>query len=248
MEAIIIFITTFVSTILSTMSGGGASMINLPVFLSLGIPFPLAASIQKISGTLWVVPAAKNFLKGRKVDWVFLILFSVIGLFGAYWGVLVAIYVNQRYLEIGIGFIILSLVFYTYFHNQLGLKEEGGKYSIIRKNIAYPFALLLGFYEGIFGAGNAILLAIITFLTRGFDFIAAMGYYFAIVFLWLVFASFLFIQKGYFDLYLTIPAIIGSMAGGYIGSKYARYKGNKFIRLMFISIGAILGIKLILGI
>lgn len=175
-------------------------------------------------------------------------MFSVIGLIGAYFGVLVTINVNQRYLEMGIGFIIIFLVCYTYFHNKLGLKEEGKKYSVIRKNIAYPFALLLGFYESVFGAGNAILLAIITFFTRGFDFIDALGYYFAIVFLWLIFASYLLIQKGYFDLYLTIPAILGSSAGGYIGSKFARYKGNKFIRLMFIIIGGILGIKLILGI
>jgi len=241
MEAIIIFFTTFISTVLSTMSGGGASIINLPIF-------PVANSIQKISATFWVVPAAKNYLEGRKIDWVFLIIFSVIGLIGVYFGVLVTINVNQRYLEVGIGIIIIFLVCYTYFHNRLGLKEEEKKYGVIRKNIAYPFALILGFYESIFGAGNAIFLASITFLTHGFDFIDALGYYFAIIFLWLVFASLLFIQKGYFNLYLTIPAIIGSTAGGYIGSKYARYKGNKFIRLMFIIIGGILGIKLILGI
>ncbi len=247
MKAIIILITTFVSTVLSSMSGGGASIINLPVFLLLGISFPVAASIQKISATFWVVPASYNFLRGRKIDWVFLTVFSFIGLLGAYFGVLATISIKQRYLEMAIGFLIVFLVIYTYFQKNLGLKEEGKTYSFYRKILAYPFAILLGFYESIFGAGNAILLAIITFFTRGFDFIDALGYYFAIAFPWLLFAAILFIYKGYFDLYLTIPAIIGSTAGGYIGSKYARYKGNRFIKLMFMVIGGILGLKLIIG-
>ena len=246
-EILIILITTFISTILSSMSGGGASIINLPVFLALGLPFPVATSIQKISATFWVVPAAYNFLRGRKVDWTFLIVFSLIGLIGAYIGVIVAINVNQRYLEMGIGWVIVFLVIYTYFQKKLGLKEEGKKYSLYRKIIAYPFAILLGFYESIFGAGNAILLSIISFYTRGFDFIDALGYYYAVVFLWLLLASILFIHGGYYNLYLTIPAVIGSSAGGYIGSKYARYRGNKFIKLMFMVIGGVLGVKLIIG-
>ena len=247
-EWVVILITTFISTLLSTLSGGGASIINFPIFLSLGIPFPIANSIQKISATFWVIPAANNLLKGRKINWFFLIIFSLIGLIGVYLGVIVSINVRQRQLEIGMGIIIIFLVVYTYLNKNLGLKEKGKKYSIFRRTIAYPFALLLGFYESVFGAGNAIFLAIITFFSRGFDFIDALGHYFAIVFLWMLFASFLFIHKGYYDIKLTIPAIIGSTAGGYIGSKYARYKGNKFIKLMFVIIGGILGIKLILGI
>jgi uncharacterized protein len=66
--------------------------------------------------------------------------------------------------------------------------------------------------------------------------------------LWVVFAAFLLIEKGYYDLYLTVPAVIGSTIGGYVGSKYAKYKGNKFVKLMFMIVGGILGVKLVLGI
>src|SRR3990167_3631293 len=109
MEIVIILLTTFVSTVLSSMSGGGASIINLPVFLLLGISFPTGVSIQKISSAFWVLPAAYNFLKDRKIDWVFLFLFSLIGLIGAYFGVIAAININQRYLEIAIGVLIICL-------------------------------------------------------------------------------------------------------------------------------------------
>ena len=95
-EVLIILFITFISTVLSSMSGGGASIINLPVFLTLGMPFPLAVSIQRVSSAFWVLPAAYNYLKDRKVDWRFLLTFAFIGLIGAYFGVLFVININQR--------------------------------------------------------------------------------------------------------------------------------------------------------
>lgn len=247
MDFIIILLTTFIATILSSMSGGGASVINIPVFLSLGIPFPLAMLMQKISSAFWVLPAAYNYLKGKTIDWTFLILFSLIGLIGCYFGVIFVLSLDKRVFEVIIGVIILTLVFQTYFQKNLGIQEVKVK-SKLRNFLAYPAALVLGFYESLFGSGNGILLAIVTFYTKGFDFIKALGYYYAVAFPWVVFAAILLIFKGYFNIGLIIPAVIGSLAGGYLGSKYARYKGNYFIKIVFVIFGGVLGIKLLLGI
>lgn len=245
-DFIIIFITALISTTLSSMSGGGASVINIPVLLWLGVSFPVATVSQKISSAFWVLPASFNYLKGRKVDWPFLIIFTLIGLAGVYLGVEFVLSIDKRVLEVGIGLLILFLVAVTYFRKEVGISEKK-IYSKTRKSLAYIFALVLGFYESIFGAGNGIMFAMTTFYTRGFDFMDALGYYFSIAFPWVVFAAFLYIQKGYFDINVAIPIVLGSLIGGYIGSKYAKYKGNKFIKTMFVIIGSILGIKLLLG-
>lgn len=247
LEFSIILITTFIATALSSMSGGGASVINIPVFLWLGIPFPVATATQKVSSAFWVLPASYNFLKGRKVDWKFLTIFAIVGLVGVYLGVLLILNTNQRILELAVGFLILGLVLYTYFKKDVGLREQK-VYPKARQSLSYVFALVLGFYESIFGSGNGIMFAITTFHTKGFDFIDALGYYFSVAFPWVVFAAGLLIYRGYFSWSVMIPAIIGSLIGGYIGSKFARYKGNRFIKLMFVTIGGILGLKLVLGI
>lgn len=247
LSIVIIFIITIIATALSSMSGGGASVINIPVFLWLGISYPLAIAAQKVSSAFWLLPASSNFLKGRKVDWLFLTIFSILGLVGSYLGVLVVLSVNQRIMGFVIGVLILVLVIHTYFKKDVGLKEQP-VYSKARQSIAYIFAPILGFYESIFGSGNGIMFSIVALYTRGFDFIDALGYYFLVAFPWVVFAAILLIQKGYYDLSVMIPALLGSIIGGYFGSKFAKYKGNKFVKMMFIIVGGLLGLKLILGI
>jgi uncharacterized membrane protein YfcA len=137
------------------MSGGGASAINIPVLLTLGVSFPLATLSQKISSAFWTPVAAYNYLKDKKIDWMFAVLFCGIGLVGVYYGTLFIATINQRTLEIVIGTLILLLVLYTLLKKDLGLSEEK-VYSTSRQRLAYIFSPILGFYEGIFGAGNGI--------------------------------------------------------------------------------------------
>lgn len=247
MELILIFLTTLVATFLSALSGGGASIINLPVFIALGMPFPLATAVQKVSSTFWVLPAAYNYLQGKSVDWKFLVLFSLLGLFGAYLGVLFVLSVPERMLQVLVGILILLLVAYTFFAKNVG-NETGKTYSVFRKILAYPAALVMGFYESMFGAGNGILFVIIGYFTRGFDFISSLGYYFAAAFLWCVFASALLISEGYIDIPIMTAAALGSILGAWIGSKFGRLKGNAYIRMAFLVVGFTLGIKLVLGV
>lgn len=244
--SLIIFLTSILATSLSAMSGGGASIINVPVMFWLGIPFPMAMSAQKISSVFWLPTASYNYLKGKKVPWGFLILFSIIGLIGVYLGVEFITHVNTEVMEKIIGILILCLVLYTYVHRKMGLTKQR-IYSRFKKILSYFFAPLLGFYESIFGSGNGIMFSLIGMHTRGFDFVEALGAYFSVGFPWVVYAAGLYIIRGYFDVSIMLPTLLGSLIGGYIGSRYARYKGNVFIKNMFVIIGGILGLKLLIS-
>ena len=246
MQELIIFVIAFVAALLSSMSGGGAGIILFPSLLSMGISYPLVAAISSVNSAVWVLPAAKNYLKGRKIHWPLIIGFSIIGLIGCYFGVLLVTSINQRILEVSVGTLILFLVAYTYFRKSLGLTEKK-TYSAMRQAVAYPFALLLGFYETVFGSGNGILFNIIGFYTQGFDFIDGLGHYYVVSFSWALFAAVLFIQRGYYNVPMMVVAAVGSVLGAYIGSRYARSKGNRFIKVLFLLIGAVLGLKMFLG-
>src|SRR3989344_2774996 len=124
MEPIWIFIAALIATTVSSMSGGGSSIIAVPVYLSMGIALPMAVAIQSLSGAFWVLPSAYNYLKGRKVDWKFLLLFAGIGTVGSYFGALVITSVNQRLLTTIVGALILFLIAFMNYQKNLGLKEE----------------------------------------------------------------------------------------------------------------------------
>ncbi len=246
MDIVLVFFVSLFSTLLSVMSGGGSSTIGLPIFLEMGMSVPLAVCVHKFCAVFWAPVSAYNYLKGRKIDWGFVALFSVIGLVGAYFGAEFVLQTEQDVLKRIIGVVILIFVTYTYFKKDLGLKGRKIKSKIV-KGISYLVALVMGFYESILGSGNGIAFSILTFHTRGFDFISALGHYFAVGFLWVSFASYLFIKEGYFDWEIMGAAVLGSVIGSYVGSKYARYKGNSFIKAIFVVLGAILGLKLVLG-
>ncbi len=242
----VVFLSSLVATLLSAMSGGGSSILSLPIFLWTGMSLPLAIAAHKVCAVFWTPISAYNYLKNRDINWAFLLLFSGIGLVGAYFGVQFVLTVNQNLLKPIIGIIITTLALYTYFKKDLGVKEVKVKPSAVGI-IPYLAAPFMGFYESIIGSGNGIIFTVLTFRTRGFDFIDALGYYFGIAFFWVSFASVLYIQKGYYDFGIMSAAILGSVIGSYAGSKYARYKGNKFIKIVFTIVGTILGLKLILN-
>lgn len=246
MEYVIIIVVSCIATFLSSVSGGGASMINIPAYLMLGIPFPLASVMQKASSTCWVLPASYNYLKKRKIDWSFIVYGSLIGLLGVWLGVKTILSVDQRILEIVIGILILLLVVYSFFKKEFGVVEKVT--SKIQKTFSYPWMFLFGFYEALFGAGNGVFFSAVTVQTRGYDLARALGHYYAIVFPWVLFACILLMTKGYIDMYYIISAVAGSLVGGWYGSKLGSMKGSKFIRYIFIAMGFVLGLKLLIGI
>jgi len=246
MHLLIILVTCFTAALLSSMSGGGTNIIVLPVLLALGLPLPLVIAVSVTNSAFWVLPAAKNYLRKRKIDWLFIFFFSALGLFGSYLAVMLIVNIQQRLFEIIFGGIILLLVGFISHKKDLGLVSREIT-SKTRKSLAYPFAVLLGFYETIFGAGNGIAFTALTFYTRGFDFVNALGHYYAIAFSWTVFSAYLLIRRGFYDFNIMSVAVIGSVAGAYLGSRYAESRGNKFVKTLFVILGGILGLKLLSG-
>lgn len=246
-DAIIIFITCLFSTFLSALSGGGSSLINFPIFLSMNMSFPMATAVQKISSAVWTPPAAYTYLKNKKIDYKFLIIFGMLGLVGVYLGLKVILNVNEAILKRSVGFLIVGLSVYTLFNKKMGLAEHTVS-SKVKSAFAYLMAIVLGAYESLFGAANGIAFAVLTIYAKGYDFIKALGYYFAIAFVWVASAAVFLISKGYYDLHFMIPTALGSVIGGFFGAKFGKYKGNKFIKTVFVSVGVLLGFKLILNI
>ncbi|MFA5072958.1 MAG: sulfite exporter TauE/SafE family protein [Nitrospirota bacterium] len=239
-----VLFTAFVATLLSSMSGAGAAILTTPIWLALGFPLPVVIATSQLNGAFWTPIAARNYLRGIPVDWALVGGMISFGLVGAYGGTVIVRYADAHLLQRIIGLIILMLVVIVWHNKSLGSSATEPRLSrLSTSSLAFP----LGAYETFFGSGNGLFTSSLLSKTRGLPLLTSLGHYYILSFAWNCFAVYIYISSGYGDSNLMIPSTIGSVLGAYIGSHIGRKKGHGFVRVFFLVLGGILGLKLVLG-
>ena len=235
---------SFFATFLSSVSGAGSGMVTIPSWILMGYSLPMALAASQISAALWTPVAARNYLREKLLDWPFIGGLVMFGLAGVYFGAQVVVSVNSQILQRAVGVLILSLVLFVFLQRRFGIESIPPSTSrIVASCLAFP----LGFYEAFFGSGNGIFTSAMLAKTRGFDLTTALGYYYVVSFAWCAFAAYLYLRGGYGELNLIVPSAVGAVAGAYLGSAIGSRKGAGFVKLLFVSLGGFLGLKLALG-
>jgi uncharacterized membrane protein YfcA len=240
----LVLLIAFGAALLGGLSGGSASALTTPAWLAMGVPLPTAVGTDKLAGACWTLLGARNLLAGRAVDWTLLGAMAVLGVLGAWAGTAVTLSVDPQLLKRVVGGLILALVLVTLLRPELGAAPGPPRLS---RPATGAGALPLGFYEGMLGSGNSLAATLLFSAGRGYDLIVALGHYYILAFAWCAFAAAVYAGRGHFDLSLALPAVAGSCAGGFLGSRLARRHGTGLVRGLFVAAGAILGLKLLLG-
>ena len=244
MQFIIVFFVAFLASLLSSMSGAGSAMLTTPVWLSLGFPLPVAIASNQMNGAAWTLIAARNYLKGRILDWALIRNMVCFGLAGAYAGTVIVRSLDPHLLQRVIGCIIIGLVVMVGLNPSLGRAESE---PCLSRPLTGVLAFPLGVYESFFGSGNGLFTSILLSKSRGLPLLTALGYYYVIAFTWNCFAVSIYIASGLGDSRLMLPSTAGSMLGAYFGSRIGRRKGYALVRALFLTVGGVLGLKLALG-
>lgn len=244
MRFLIVLSVALLASMLSSMSGAGAAMITTPIWLFLGFPLPVVIASNQLNGAAWTLIAARNYLKGRTVDWTLIRIMVFCGLAGAYAGTTIVRIADAHILQRVIGVIIIVLVVVVAFNPALGRIESE---PLLSRRLTGVLAFPLGVYESFFGSGNGLFTSILLSKTRGMPLLTALGSYYVIAFFWNSFAVSIYSAAGYADSSLMIPSTAGSMLGAYIGSWFGRRKGYGLVRAFFLAVGGTLGMKLALG-
>jgi uncharacterized membrane protein YfcA len=244
MHFIIVFSVAFLASLLSSMSGAGSAMLMTPVWLLLGYPLPVAIASNQLNGAAWTLIAARNYLKNVTVDWALIRIMILWGLAGAYVGTTIVRSADEHILQRVIGLIIIALVAVVAFNPGLGRTESE---PLLSRRLTGVLAFPLGVYESFFGSGNGLFTSILLSKTRGVPLLTALGYYFLVSFFWNCFAVSIYSAAGFANSNLMVPSTAGSVLGAYIGSRIGRRKGYGLVRILFLILGGVLGVKLALG-
>jgi uncharacterized membrane protein YfcA len=99
---------------------------------------------------------------------------------------------------------------------------------------------VLGFYDGFFGPGMGSFLIFAFVGLFGFDFLTASASAKVINFATNLAALVLFTATGHVLVEYAAPMAVCQILGSIVGTRLAMSKGNRFVRVLFLSVSAVL--------
>ena len=221
---------------------GGGGLIQLPALL---ISFPQTAvptliGTNKIAGLAGTSMAAIQYSKHTKYDFRLLLTVAFFTFIASYFGARVVSLINVAVLKPLILLILILIGIYTFLKKDLGSFQS--KIHPFKKRLFLGSALgvIIGFYDGFFGPGTGSFLVLGFVVLLGFDFFTASAYSKIINCTANFSALYVFINNGNYLPAVAIVMVAGNITGNFIGSHVAIKRGNRFIRIVFLIVVAIL--------
>jgi uncharacterized protein len=224
---------------------GGGGLISLPAILAAGVPPHFALGTNKFASSFGAFTSAYTFTRLGKV-FVPLMKYTVpCTLVGSALGVLTALKIDQRFLQIIILVLIFATAIYTIMKKDFGSEDKF--IELTRKSIIQGciFAFGLGFYDGFFGPGTGSFLIFLFISVYGFDFTIAAGNSKVLNFVSNITSLVMFALNGKILYLVGIPMALSMIVGARVGSKIAIKNGAKVIKPIFVTIALVLTLKLL---
>ena len=234
----LVFLAAFVDAI-----AGGGGLIALPAYLLAGLPPVTAAANNKFSGTFGTLLATYRFFRSGKVLWK-LALCAVCGaLPGALIGAELLKHTPERWVYTFMLIAVPAVALVMLLRRDSAPQPKPVTNRTLLQCVGVGLAC--GLYDGFFGPGTGTFLILLLTWLIGMDMVSASGTAKPVNLASNAAALISFIYGGYIIYPLAVPAMLCSVAGGYLGSCMALKKGARLIRGMMFVVMALLIVKLV---
>lgn len=224
---------------------GGGGLLQLPALLLVpGITPVEALATNKLASLFGTTTSAVTWYRRARPDLRTALPMAAIALLGSYGGARLASLLPASVFKpiIVVALVVVAVV--TVARPALGdvarLRHSGRNHFII----AGLLGLVIGFYDGLIGPGTGTFLIITLIIALGYDFTLASAKAKIVNVATNVGALLFFIPNGNMLWALAIGMGVSNMIGGYVGSRMAIARGNRFIRIVFLAVVAVLIVKL----
>jgi uncharacterized membrane protein YfcA len=237
----LIFLGSFVDSV-----AGGGGIITLPAYMLAGLPVHTASGTNKLVAVFGSVTSSYGYLKSGNVM-VRIALLSAFGsLLGGALGAQLALFIPETTLEIIMMIVLPVVALFLSLNKSFGMEHKPRQLQPAMQSItAFGIGLVIGCYDGMIGPGTGTFLIIAFSGILGLDLLVSggcakvsnMASNIASAIVWS------FNGKAMFS--LLVPAALCSIAGGYLGTKFAIRGGSKRIRKVMFVVLALLFAKMI---
>lgn len=247
-QQIALFLIALIANWFSALAGGGAGLIQLPILIFLGLPFPLALATHKVATVALGIGATLRHLREKHLDLSILLLIVAAGVPGVIAGVHFILSVPARQAEIALGLLTLVLALYSWFKPELGLTAAPKHRNPAGFALGALVLLLIGFTNGALSAGSGLFVTLWLVYWFGFDYKTAVAQT-------LVAVGLGWNGSGAISMGLVAPVqwswipalVLGSLLGGYLGAHSSILAGNAAIKRLFELVTLVVGLKLLWG-
>lgn len=229
----LIFLAGFVDSV-----AGGGGVISLPAYLIAGVPIKIAAGTNKFANGCGTALASYKYIVSGNVDWLCAIPAAVGSLIGSSLGTSAAVYLNEEVLQMIVLAALPVVAVVLFFARDFGKVEKPPKTRGQTLLLSLLIGLIIGLYDGLVGPGTGTFLAIGFSLVLGYTLLKSSGCAKIANLASNVASMVIFFLDGDLLFSVGIPAMLCSMAGNYVGARFAIKGGSDKIRsVMFLVLG-----------
>jgi uncharacterized membrane protein YfcA len=230
---------------------GGGGLISLPAYLLCGFPAHLAAGTNKVVNGIGTLTAAGKFIHNGKIRLKYALVAGAGAMVGSAVGTRIALLLNENVLKI-VMLCALPLVAVALF-----LKKDFGSETAVSKRAENPkrdilislaIGLGIGCYDGMVGPGTGTFMIMAFTALMGMNLLTASGCAKVGNLASNIASAVIWLMNGQVMLELVIPAAACSIAGNYLGARFAIRGGSKRVRYMIFAVLALLFGKMVVDI
>jgi uncharacterized membrane protein YfcA len=224
---------------------GGGGLIQVPALFAAYPDAPPATllSTNKVSAVGGTLNAARKYLRHVSLPLAIVGPAIIAGFVGSMLGANAVSNFPAEPLRKALPFVLLFLLFYTFFQPSLGEAHTPRGASRYQQFKAILLGLIIGFYDGFFGPGTGsfLLFGFVRFF--GFDFLHASAATKLVNVATNLAAILMLASLGQINWPLGFAMMIANIAGSQFGSRLAIQHGSAFVRKAFLIIVSVLIMK-----
>lgn len=240
---IAIFLVGIAASFIGGLTSGGGGLISLPFLIFLGLPPQIAIATDRFGSFGYVISTIVKFLRSKKIVFTYIIPLAIVSVIGATIGANLVLNIDKNLLTKLIGGIIVLLIPLILLKKDLGVKKKKVKYVMLL--IGFLLYFFSAIYDGFLGAAGGILVAYLFVFIFGLTYTEAnatekIPFAFNSIVSISIFASHHIINYQY-----GVVLLAGELVGGYVGAHVAVKKGDRFVRVAFITVALLSAVKLL---
>lgn len=242
-----LFAAALVANLLSALAGGGAGLVQLPILILLGLPFPLALATHKLASVALGIGASLRHARERSLNPRLAAFILATGLPGVVLGARVVLALPPRLSTLLLGLLTIGIGLYSLANPSLGNTGSTQPLTTERLVIGGLGLATIGVLNGSLTSGTGLFVTLWLVRWFGLDYSRAVAYTLILVGLFWNGAGAITLGSQGQIAWSWLPMLLaGSISGGYLGAHLAIVKGSRLVKRAFEILSLLMGLSLLI--